>query len=118
MKQLLALLLICSSIFSSCSPSKDITTILPKSGTIEILAKGAFRMWRDSKHGSFTVTLANTSPSQSVELYKVNSDGNEKWITPSLLAKSSLKVRIPADGHLLMKNFNDNTFTVTYTIAE
>lgn len=118
MKQLFALLLICSSIFSSCSPSQDITTILPKSGTIEIPAKGAFRMWKDSKHGSFTVALTNTSPNQSVELYKVKVDGNEKWISPSLLANSSLEVRIPANGHLLIKNFNDNTFMITYKIAD
>ena len=104
--------------FAGCGSWQGITTIQPKSGTIEIPAKGEFRMWRDVKHGSFTVTLTNSSPNQSVELYKVKSDGNEKWISPSLLANSSQQVTIPADGHLFIKNFNGNTFTITYKIAE
>jgi hypothetical protein len=118
MKQLFAILLISSTIFSSCSSSQGITNIVPKSGSIEIPAKGEFRMWKDVKHGSFTVTLTNSSPNQSVELYKVKSDGNEKWISPSLLANSSQEITIPADGHLFVKNFNPNTFTITYKIAE
>lgn len=118
MKQLFSMLLLCSAIFTSCSSSQSITNVQPKSGAIEIPAKGEFRMWRDSKHGSFAVTLTNSSPSQSVELYKVKSDGNEKWISPSLLANSSQEVMIPADGHLFIKNFNPNIFTITYKIAE
>ena len=118
MKQLFAMLLISSSIFSSCFSAHDISNVQPKSGTIEIPGKGEFRMWKDVKHGSFTVTLANSSPNQSVELYKVKSDGNEKWISPSLLANSSQEVTIPSDGHLFIKNFNGNTFTITYKIAE
>jgi hypothetical protein len=118
MKQLFTMLLLCSSIFSSCSSSLGITNVQPKSGTIEIPAKGEFRIWKDIKHGSFTVTLTNSSPNQSVELYKVKSDGNEKWVSPSLLANSSQELTIPADGHLFVKNFNGNTFTITYKIAE
>ena len=75
-------------------------------------------MWKDMNHGSFSVTLTNLSPNQSVELYKVKSDGSEKWISPSLLANSSQEVTIPADGHLYIKNFNGNTITITYKIAE
>jgi hypothetical protein len=118
MNQLFSMLLLCSTILSSCTSSQGITNIQPKTGTIEIPEKGEFRMWRDVKHGSFTVTLTNSSPNQSVELYKVKSDGNEKWVSPSLLANSSQKVIIPADGHLFIKNFNPNTFTITYKIAE
>jgi len=118
MKHLFAMLLISGTIFSSCSSSQGITNIQPKSGTFEIPAKGELRVWKDVKHVSFTVTLTNSSPNQSVELYKVKSDGNEKWISPSLLANSSQEVTIPADGHLFVKNFNDNPFTVTYKIAE
>lgn len=118
MKRLFAMLLISSTIFTNCSSSQGITNIQPKTGTIEIPAKGEFRMWRGTKHGSFTVTLTNSSPNQSVELYKVKSDGNEKWISPSLLANSSQEVTVPADGHLFVKNFNGNTFTITYKIAE
>ena len=117
MKPFFLMLLLCSAIFIGCSYSHGITTIEPKTGTIEIAAKGEFRMWKDVKHGSFTVVLTNSS-SQSVELYKVKSDGNEKWISPSLLANSSQQVTIPADGHLFVKNFNDNIFTLTYKIAE
>jgi hypothetical protein len=29
-----------------------------------------------------------------------------------------LEIDIPANGHLLIKNFNDNAFTVTYKINE
>ncbi|MEO6357805.1 MAG: hypothetical protein ABIU77_01065 [Ferruginibacter sp.] len=118
MKQLFAILLLCSSVFTSCSSSHSITNIEPKSGTIEIPAKGEYRMWRDVQHGSFLVTLTNSSAKQSVELYQVKSDGNEKWVSPSLLANSSLDVTIPADGHLFIKNFNDDVFTITYKIAD
>ncbi len=118
MKQLFAILLLCSSVFIGCSSSHSITNIEPKNGSIEIPAKGEYRMWQNVQHGSFTVTLTNASPNQSVELYQVKSDGNEKWVSPSLLANSSLDVTIPADGHLFIKNFNSNTFTITYKIAE
>jgi hypothetical protein len=118
MKHLFAFMLLCSVIIMSCSSSLSITNIQPKSGSIEIPAKGEFRIWKDVAHGAFTVTITNSSPTQSVELYKVKSDGNEKWISPSLLANTSLNVTIPADGHLFIKNFNPNTFTVTYKIAE
>lgn len=118
MKQLLSILLLCSSIIISCSSSHGITNIEPKSGIIEIPAKGEYRMWPDIRHGSFTVKVTNLSPDQSVELYKVKKDGNEKWVRPSLLANSSLEITIPDDGHLFIKNFNNNIFTVTYKIAE
>ncbi len=118
MKQFFSVLILCFVIFSSCASSQGITNIQPKSGKIEIPAKGEFRMWKDVKHGSFTVTITNSSANQSVELYKVKSDGKEKWISPSLLANSSLEVTIPADGHLFIKNFNPNTFTIKYKIAE
>jgi hypothetical protein len=118
MKQLLFISMLFSIIFSGCGSSQGITNIIPKSGTIEIPAKGEFRMWKDIPHGSFTVMLTNSSPNQSVELYKVKSNGTEKWISPSLLANSSQDVTISADGHLFIKNFNSNTFTITYKIAE
>ena len=118
MKPFFSMLLVCSAILIGCSSSHGITTIEPKTGTIEISASGEFRMWKDIKHGSFSVLLTNSSPSQSVELYTVKSAGNEKWISPSLLANSSQQVTIPADGHLFIKNFNPNTFTITYKIAE
>lgn len=101
-----------------CSSSKDLSKIIPKSGTIEIPAKGEFRMWKDIEHAAFTVTVTNSSANQSVELYRVKSSGAEKWISPSLLANSSLEVDIPSDGHLFIKNFNDNVFTITYKINE
>jgi hypothetical protein len=118
MKQIFNLLLLAACIFTSCSTSNGVANIQPKSGNIEIPAKGEFRMWKDIQHGSFSVVITNSSASQSVELYKVKSSGNEKWISPSLLANSSLNITIPADGHLLIKNFNDNAFIVTYKIEE
>lgn len=118
MKKLFAMLVIASAICISCSSSQGIVNIQPKSGAIEIPAKGEFRMWKDVSHGSFTVTLTNSSATQSVELYIVKSNGSEKWVSPSLLANSSQDVTVPADGHLFIKNFNANSFTVSYTIVE
>ncbi len=112
------MLLLCGLIFTGCSTSHGITNIQPKTGTIEIGASGELRVWKDIKHGSFTVMLTNSSPNQSAELYRVSSNGNGKWVSPSLLAGTSLEVTIPADGHLFIKNFNANTFTITYKIAE
>lgn len=118
MKQLITMLVLCGLIFTGCSSYHGITNIQPKEGSIDINASAELRVWNDVKHGSFTVMLTNSSPRQSVELYKVSSNGNEKWVSPSLLANTSLEVTIPADGHLLIKNFNTNTFTITYKIAE
>jgi hypothetical protein len=117
MKKLFAMLL-CGIIFISCSSLQGAVNIEPKTGTIEISANGEFRMWKDIKHASFTVLITNLSPTQSVELYKVKSNGNEKWVSPSLLANSSLEVTIPANGHLFIKNFNPNVFVITYKIVE
>jgi len=118
MKNILTTWLLCSSLFISCLSMQDISNIYPKSGKIEISAKGEYRLWQNVKHNKFMVTLTNSSKNQSVELYKVKSDGSEKWISPSLLANSSIDITIPADGHLLIKNFNSNIFTVDYKIAE
>jgi hypothetical protein len=118
MKHLSCVVLIFTFIFSSCSSFQGITNIQPKSGTIEIPSQGEFRMWKNVTHGSFTVTLTNNSPNQSVELYKIKSNGSEKWISPSLLANSTQQVTIPADGHLFIKNFNPNAFFIHYKILE
>jgi hypothetical protein len=118
MKQLFFAAALFSMSLFSCSSSQSLNKIVPKSGAIEIPAKGEFRIWKNIEHGAFTVTITNSSANQSVELYKVKSSGAEKWVSPSLLANSSLEVSIPADGHLFIKNFNDNVFTVTYKINE
>jgi hypothetical protein len=118
MKHLISILLLSTGLFISCSSLNGITNINPKSGNIEIPAKGEYRMWRNIKHGGFNVTLTNLSAKQSVELYTVKSNGDENWVKPSLLANSSLDVAIPTDGHLFIKNFNNNAFTITYKIAE
>jgi hypothetical protein len=118
MKKLFAVTLLCSAILIGCSASNEITNIQPKSGSIEIPVNGELRIWNDLPHRSFTVTITNSSPNQSVELYKVKKDGNEKWVSPSLLANTSIDVNIPTDGHLFIKNFNNNDFTVTYKITK
>ena len=117
MKRLFLKLLLYVTIIS-CSSSYGITNIDPKTGSIEVEASKNFRMWKNIRHGSFTVKLTNLSHTQSVELYKVKSNGNETWISPSLLANSSQQVVIPADGHLFLKNFNPNTITIIFKIAE
>jgi hypothetical protein len=115
MKKLLYCLSIVS-ILMSCNSNRSMTTIEPKSGKIELPAKGELRMWKDVQHPSFTVTLINPSPNQSCELYYVKSNGAEKWVSPSLLANSKLSVTIPTDGHLFIKNFNNNVLTISYQI--
>jgi hypothetical protein len=118
MKQVISSVFLLSLLFASCSTSQGLTNIQPKSGTIEIPAKGEFRMWKGIAHSSFTVTLTNSSVTQSCELYKVKNNGTEKWVSPSLLANTSLEVDIPVDGHLFIKNFNDNVFSITYKVQE
>ena len=99
-------------IFSCFKTNQELTN----AGTIEIAAKGEFSMWKGTKHDAFRVTLSNKDPKQSVELYTVKSNDAEKWVNPSLLANSSLTVKIPTNGHLFIKNFNPNTFKISYII--
>lgn len=118
MKQLLSSILVLFITLTSCKSTGSISAIQPKSGTIELPAKGELRIWKDAIHPAFTVTLTNPSATQSCEVYKVSDEGTEKWINPSLLARKSLTVKVPANGHLFFKNFNDNVFTITYQINE
>jgi hypothetical protein len=102
----------------SCNSSRSLTIIQPKSGNLEIPANGELRVWKEIKHSSFDVVLTNQNANQSCEIYYVKSDGTEKWIKPSLQAKSSQTVTIPMDGHLFVKNFNPNSLTINYKINE
>jgi len=107
------------AIFSiSCNSSGNLANIQPKTGNLDISAKGELRVWNNIKHSSFDVVLTNTNENQSCELYYVKSNGTEKWINPSLQAKSSVTVNIPTDGHLFIKNFNPNNLTISYKINE
>ncbi|MDZ7935757.1 MAG: hypothetical protein U5M51_12515 [Emticicia sp.] len=108
-------LLVCSAIFIFSSFRESLFTIEPKSGNISIPAKGENRIWKDVSHSSFRVKITNNNPKQSVELYIVKANGSEKWVSPSLLANSSLTVTIPKDGHLFIKNFNPNDFNIAIT---
>lgn len=96
----------------SCKSVQDIS---PKQGTIIVPAKGEIRMWDNLEHGSFSLKLENTSTKNSCEAYKVK-NGNQKWISPSLLANKSLEFSIAANGHLLLQNYSDEVITVKYTI--
>lgn len=102
----------------SCNSSQNLVNIQPQMGNLEIPAKGELRVWKDLKHASFDVVLTNANTAQSCEAYYVKRDGTEKWISPSLLANSKLTVHIPSDGHLFLKNFNPNTFTIAYEIKK
>jgi hypothetical protein len=118
MKQILfAVILITTTIFS-CNTTQGVTNIEPRKGTMLLPAKGEFRIWDNKEHGSFSVTLINSSATQSCELYTVNRNGKEKWVNPSLMASSELTITIPANGHLFIKNFNENVLPITYSIAE
>jgi hypothetical protein len=118
MKTILLVLATAIILTYSCKSTSSMAAIQPKSGTIELPSKGEFRIWKDVAHPSFTVTLTNPSATQSCELYKVKSNGKEKWINPSLLAGKNITLTIPANGHLFFKNFNPNTLKIDYVIAE
>ena len=114
MKKLIFILWTVALFTTSCS--RNLVGIEPKVGFIEIPAKGEIRVWKGIQHSSFDVLITNTDPKQSVELYTVKANGTEKWVSPSLLANSSLTVTVPTDGHLFIKNFNPNKFKITYKV--
>ena len=116
-KSILIILVVFISIIS-CNSSRNLANIQPKSGIIEIPATGEFRIWNNVSHSNFEVLLTNDNEKQSCEIYLVKRNGKEKWISPSLLAKSNQTINIPTDGHLYLKNFNPNALTITYKIKE
>ena len=118
MKQFFLAAILFTATLYSCNTTQGLVNIEPKKGTIQLPAKGEFRIWDKTKHGSFSVILTNASKTQSCELYTVSSSGREKWINPSLLANSELTIIIPANGHLFVKNFNGNVLPIDYIINE
>jgi len=118
MKKVLFALLTIATITYSCKSTGTMAAIQPKNGIIELPAKGELRIWRNTLHPSFTVTLTNPADTQSCEVYKVTDNGNEKWISPSLIAGKSLIISVPANGHLFFKNFNDNVLTIEYKVED
>ena len=118
MKQLLFALITIATLTYSCKSTGSMSAIQPKSGTIELPAKGELRIWKNTIHPSFTVKLTNAGEKQSCEVYKVTDSGREKWISPSLLAGSSLTITVPANGHLFFKNFNNNVLKIEYSVQE
>jgi hypothetical protein len=103
---------------ASCTSTGSMAAIEPQSGTIALPEKGEYRIWNNSTHPAFSVTLTNPSTSQSCEVYTVKQNGHEKWVSPSLMAGKSLTVTVPANGHLFFKNFNPNTLDISYKIAD
>jgi hypothetical protein len=118
MKQLVFGILAIMVVSNSCKTTGTMAAIEPKSGKMELPAKGEFRMWRGLAHPGFSVILTNPSTTQSCEVYKVTEYGNEKWVSPSLQAGKSLTVTVPANGHLFFKNFNNNILEIGYKIEE
>lgn len=88
----------------ACSQAQE--NITPKSGKIEVPAKGNLTLW-EGKHGSFSATITNPNEKASVELYTVKGS-KKKWVTPSLLAKKSITVSVASDGSLYIENFNSD----------
>ena len=116
MKQMILGLLAIVVVINACKTTGTMASIEPKLGTIELQAKGEFRIWKDVIHPSFTVTLTNNSPTQSCEVYKVKDNGSEKWVSPSLKAGKTIKLTVPSNGHLFFKNFNDNILKIEYSV--
>lgn len=101
-----------------CKTTGTMATIEPKSGTIGLPTKGELRMWKGIIHPSFSVQLTNPSRSQSCEIYKVSDSGDEKWVSPSLLAGTTITLTVPSNGHLFFKNFNGNILNIKYEVIE
>jgi hypothetical protein len=118
MKQLLLAFLVSVSCAVACKSTGSMAAIVPKQGSIELPHQGEFRIWKDLSHPAFSVTLSNPSATQSCEVYRVNGNGNEKWISPSLQAGKTLTVTVPANGHLFFKNFNPNILKIDYKVEE
>jgi hypothetical protein len=118
MKQFVIGLLAILIFSNSCKTTGTMATIQPKSGIIELPAKGELRIWKDLVHPSFSVTLSNSSATQSCEVYKVKDNGNEKWVSPSLQAGKTLTITVPSNGHLFFKNFNGNILKIEYKVEE
>jgi hypothetical protein len=117
MKNLLLAFFGMAIILNSCMSNSSLSSINPKSGIIELPSKGEFRIWNDSSHASFSVRLTNKSTNQSCEVYKVK-NGNESWISPSLMAGETMDINVPTNGHLYFKNFNNNVLKINYAIEE
>lgn len=113
MKNLFKITILLAFIFLQFSCKSVI--ISPKQGTITVPAKGEIRVWENIDHGSFSLHLENKSDLNSCEAYTVKNK-YEKWISPSLLAKSALDFTVPANGSVLLKNFSNENLTITYTI--
>jgi hypothetical protein len=117
MKKFLVISFALSLFTFACKSTGTMASIQPKAGEIELPANGELRMWKDIEHPSFSVTFSNPNEKQSCEIYKVK-NGNEDWVSPSLIAGKSLTVTVPANGHIFFKNFNPNVLKITYKIDE
>ncbi|MDN3676262.1 hypothetical protein QWY90_02935 [Flavobacterium paronense] len=89
--------------------------ISPKQASITVPAKGAISIWQNIEHASFSLHLENKNTTNSCEAYTVKNNV-EKWISPSLLADSTLDFTVPTNGSVLLKNFSNENLTITYTI--
>jgi hypothetical protein len=116
MKNSILFLTMLLTVVASCNSNRNLTAIQPKQGTISIPAKGELALWKNIKHNGFSVAFTNNNPKASCEIYRVNKNGFEKWINPSLLANSKIAVAVANDGYVFFKNFNDTPLTISYLI--
>jgi hypothetical protein len=116
MKKVISILMVASLLAAACKSTGSLDNVKPKEGIISLPANGELRIWNNIEHPSFTVNLTNAAKNQSCEVYKVKSNGKEKWISPSLLANSTMSISVPANGHLYFKNFNPNVLEINYSI--
>lgn len=88
---------------------------IPKVGTLTIKAKSEISFWKGVAHSSFRIHLSNPSKINSCEAYIVK-NGQEKWISPSLLAQGELDFNVPKNAYIFFKNFSNEDLIITYSI--
>ncbi|WP_162127246.1 hypothetical protein [Flavobacterium phycosphaerae] len=89
--------------------------ISPKQGTITVPANNEIRAWKNLEHSSFSLHLENKNATNSCEAYTIKNN-TENWISPSLLANSSIDFIVPRDGEVVLKNFSNENLIINYTI--
>jgi hypothetical protein len=118
MKKGILILTVITAFLMACGSNRNVVNIETKEAAISVPAKGELTLWKNTTHNGFSVQFTNNNEKASCEIYKVNKYGKEKWIHPSLLAKTNINVSVATDGYIYFKNFNDMPLNIFYKIID